>query len=35
MPTAARSSSRPESMACHEGSRSSAWRIATGSSRRQ
>src|SRR6202050_5402576 len=32
IPTAARSSSRPESMACHDGSRSSASRIATGSS---
>ena len=32
IPTAASSSSRPESMACHEGSRSSAWRIATRSS---
>ncbi|MGC1289080.1 MAG: hypothetical protein WA895_39680, partial [Streptosporangiaceae bacterium] len=32
IPPAARSSSRPESMACHDGSRSSASRIATGSS---
>jgi hypothetical protein len=30
IPTAASSSSRPESMACHDGSRSSAWRIANG-----
>ncbi len=32
IPTAASSSSRPESMACHDGSRSSAWRIANRSS---
>src|SRR3984885_4478668 len=32
IPTAARSSSRPESMACPEGSRSSAWRSAINSS---